>query len=218
MNRMRRCLRHGAGTLLLAALAGCALPGKPSSSFVNSRVENAYIPLYGLDLHLHRIQQAAAVMIAPNLAVTNLHNYLLIPKEKIVVRSRDFDLLFFRTDRALAPEFARPHVGQRVIAYGQHGPFGLTERREAEGVIREIDAQLPPECTECGPQVVIGYDADAGTGFSGGPVVDAASGALVGVTVAFEKGKGKDGGTRMYAYDVDLVLAEMQRLLDAAAR
>jgi hypothetical protein len=202
--------------LLLLALAGCALPGKSSSTFVNAQVESAYIPLYRFDLQ--RIQQAAAVMIAPNLAVTNLHNYLLIPKEQIVVRSRDFDLLFFRIDRAVAPEIARPHVGEKVIAYGQHGPFGLTERREAEGVIREIDAQLPPECPECARQVVIGYDADAGTGFSGGPVVDAASGALVGVTVAFERGKGEDGGTRMYAYDVDLVIAEMRRLLEAAAR
>jgi hypothetical protein len=205
-----------ASALLVLAIAGCSLPGKPSSAFVNAEVEQAYIPLYRLDLR--RSQQAAAVMIAPNLAVTNDHNYWLIPKDQIVARSRDFDLLFFRTERASAPEVARPHVGEKVIAYGQHGPFGLTDRREAEGIIREIDARLPPECAQCVPQVAIGYDADAGTGFSGGPVVDAASGALVGVTVAFAKGKGEEGGTRMYAYDVALVIAEMHRLLGATAR
>lgn len=215
LREMRSCHWRAAAALLFL-LSGCALPGRESSAFVTQQIEAAYIPLY--KLNFAGGQQAAAVAIAPHLAVTNDHNYGLIPKEEILARSRDFDLLFFRTDRNFAPPIASPRIGEEVVAYGQHGRFGRTERREADGIIRELDFGLPAHCTDCAPQKAISYDADAGTGFSGGPVVDAKSGALVGVTVAFADGKGERGGRRMYAFNIDLVIAEMHRLLDEKAR
>jgi S1-C subfamily serine protease len=57
------------------------------------------------------------------------------------------------------------------------------------------------------------YDANAGEGFSGGPVVDAATGAVIGITFGFKDDKSAQGGRRMYAYDIALVLEEMRRLI-----
>ena len=57
------------------------------------------------------------------------------------------------------------------------------------------------------------FDARAGGGFSGGPVVDAETGAVVGVTFGYLDGRAADGGRRMYAYDMNLVMDEMHRLL-----
>ena len=58
------------------------------------------------------------------------------------------------------------------------------------------------------------YDANAGEGFSGGPVVDAATGAVIGITFGFKDDKRRARrGRRMYAYDIALVLDEMRRLI-----
>ena len=66
---------------------------------------------------------------------------------------------------------------------------------------------------ECPERPTITYDAEAGEGFSGGPVVDAASGAVVGITVGYLDGAAEDGGRRMYAMGMDFVMAEMRRLV-----
>ena len=58
---------------------------------------DAYIPLSeGRILILNH--WAAGFAIAPNVGVTNDHNLGLIPPERVLARSRDYDLLFFRTD------------------------------------------------------------------------------------------------------------------------
>jgi hypothetical protein len=40
-----------------------------------------------------------------------------------------------------------------------------------------------------------------------------ASGAVVGITVGYLDGAAEDGGRRMYALDMDFVMAEMRRLV-----
>jgi len=171
-------------------------------------LSDGYIALYGLGGI--GVRYAAAVAIAPNVAVTNAHNANIVAEDLILGRSRDYDLLFFRTDRRAVP-VAHPKVGQRVIAYGQ---YGKKRRKEAAGVIRDVEMYLPSRCPECSRQRTIAYDAEAGRGFSGGPVVDAVSGEVLGITAFFDDGAGDNGGRRMYAYDIDLVIEEMHRLLD----
>ena len=175
-------------------------------------MSDGYIPLYGIGGI--GVRYAAAVVIAPNVAVTNDHNANLVSQELVLARSRDYDLMFFRTDRPAVP-IANPSVGEKVIAYGQ---YGMRQRREAAGVIRDIETYLPSRCADCRVQKTIVYDAEAGYGFSGGPVVDAMSGQVLGITAFLENGKAENGGRRMYAYDIDLVIAEMHRLLDSAKR
>jgi S1-C subfamily serine protease len=99
-----------------------------------------------------------------------------------------------------------------VIAYGQNGQ---SRRREAKGIVRELGARAYALCAGCPERPTITYDADAGEGFSGGPVVDVATGGVVGITVGYLDGAAEDGGRRMYAMDIDFVMAEMRRLLPA---
>ena len=64
---------------------------------------------------------------------------------------------------------------------------------------------------DCRIQDVMVFDARAGGGFSGGPVVDAKTGAVLGITFGYLDGKAQNGGRRMYAYTMALVMAEMHR-------
>lgn len=171
----------------------------------------AYIPLAQREaLFLNR--WAAAFAIAPNVGVTNDHNLNLIPPDMLLARSRDYDLLFFRIENRAPPTLATPRPGEEVIAYGQGARDDL---REARGTVASLDEYVQPRCSECRQQRAMIFDAGAGAGFSGGPVVDAESGAVVGVTFGYLDGKAAGGGRRMYAYDIDLVLAEMRKLLSA---
>ena len=190
-------------------LAGCTSTGMRSITFVTPEVSEAYIPLY-MGTRLGSSRFAAAVVVAPNVAVTNDHNLNLLSEEMVIARSPAYDLLFFRTERTHVPPIASPKVGQTVIAYGQDGQ---RRRKEATGVVRELNARAIALCADCPERPTITYDADAGVGFSGGPVVDVASGAVVGITVGYLDGAAEDGGRRMYAMDMDFVMAEMRRLL-----
>ena len=131
-------------TLLCLSLAGCA-PGRTSQGFVSSRLTQAYIPLFqGRALIYGR--WGAAVALTANIAVTNDHNYNLIPRDSLIARSRDYDLLFFREDGQLAPELGVPWYDFRVVA-GEEGalptsigfsiltPFGLEELARADTVV-----------------------------------------------------------------------------------
>lgn len=198
-------------SLVLAAalLAGCTSAGMRSIAFVTPELNEAYIPLY-LATRLGSGRFAAAVVVAPNVAVTNDHNLNLLSEDTVIARSPAYDLLFFRTERTHVPPIASPKIGQTVIAYGQDGQ---RRRKEAKGVVRELNARAIALCADCPERPTITYDADAGVGFSGGPVVDVASGAVVGITVGYLDGAAEDGGRRMYAMDMDFVMAEMRRLL-----
>lgn len=202
--------RDGLGGLvfLLPVLLGCSA-GHPSTGFVSPQVTNAYIPLFQSSLIFGR--WGAAVAIEPHVAVTNDHNLNFIEADLVLARSRDYDLLFFRTDRESAPAMAEPHPGQPVIAYGQGSDNGL---REAKGAVVSVSGYIAPRCEGCARQRTLVFDADAGRGFSGGPVVDATTGAVLGITFGYLDRQGEGGGRRMYAYDIDLVKAEMRRLLD----
>ena len=204
--------RYGfAGLLLLVpVLLGCSA-GRPSAGFVNARLMDAYIPLSERRILIFN-HWAAGLAVAPNVGVTNDHNLSLIPPDRILARSRDYDLLFFRTDLSMPATTAAARTGEEVIAYGQGRD---DELREAKGAVSALDQAVAPRCPGCLMQRVLVFDAEAGGGFSGGPVVDAQSGAVLGVTFGYLDGKGEGGGRRMYAYDMALVIGEMHRLLDS---
>jgi len=204
--------RYGfAGLLLLVpVLLGCSA-GRPSAGFVNARLMDVYIPLSERRILIFN-RWAAGFAIAPHVGVTNDHNLGLIPPERVLARSRDYDLLFFRTEVSMPAAAAAAQPGEEVIAYGQGRD---DELREAKGAVSGLDQSVAPRCPGCAMQRVLVFDAEAGGGFSGGPVVDAQSGAVLGVTFGYLDGKGQGGGRRMYAYDMALVIEEMHRLLDS---
>ena len=195
-------------TLVCLCLCGCSA-GRASQGFVNTSVMSAYIPLFQRRMVIYG-RWGAAVALTPNIAVTDDHNLNFIPAGQVVARSRDYDLLFFRTGGHEPPEFGNASLGEQVIAYGQGSRRDL---REAKGVISALDEFVAPRCGGCRDQRAIVYDADAGEGFSGGPVVDAATGAVVGITFGYMDEKGANAGRRMYAYDIGLVIDEMRRLI-----
>lgn len=202
----RRCI---AGLVLLPVLLGCSA-GEPSKGFISTQLMDAYIPLSERQKLVFN-RWGAAFTVAPNIAVTNDHNLNFIPREKLLARSRDYDLLFFRAESENTPEFAKARAGEKIVAYGQGSDNGL---REAKGAVAAVDEYVPPRCQGCAAQRALVFQADAGGGFSGGPVVDAASGAVLGVTFGYLD---RAGGRRMYAYDIDLVVGEMRRLLGTGA-
>jgi hypothetical protein len=197
-----------APTLLCLCLSGCSA-GNPSPGFINARLTSAYIPLFQRRMLIYG-RWGAAVALTPNIAVTDDHNLNFIPADRVVARSRDYDLLFFRTDGHEPPEFGNATIGESVVAYGQGSRRDL---REAKGAVTALDEFVAPRCDGCRDQRAITYDADAGEGFSGGPVVDAGTGAVIGITFGFKDENDANGERRMYAYDICLVLEEMHRLI-----
>ena len=170
----------------------------------------AYIPLYQQQMLVFG-RWGAAVALTPNVAVTNDHNLNFIAPDRVIARSRDYDLLFFRTEGHEAPLFSNPTVGEQVIAYGEGSSRDL---RQAQGSVTALNEFVTPRCDGCRNQRAIVYDANAGEGFSGGPVVDAETGAVVGITFGYKDAKQTGKDTRlMYAYDIGLVLDEMHRLV-----
>src|SRR5262245_14696942 len=115
--------------LALAAvlLGGCASTGVRSIAFVRPELAESFISLY-MGTRLGSSRFAAAVVVAPNVAVTNDHNLNLLSADMVLARSPAYDLLFFRTERTGVPLLGHPRVGQAVIAYGQDG---RNRRREA---------------------------------------------------------------------------------------
>jgi len=192
----------------LLCLCGCSA-GHPSAGFINTRLMSAYIPLYQRQMLIYG-RWGAAVALTSDVAVTDDHNFNFIPPERLIARSRDYDLLFFRTDRREPPDFGNATRGEAVIAYGQGASRDL---REARGVVSAIDEFVAPRCDGCRAQRAVVFSADAGEGFSGGPVVDAATGAVVGITFGYKDQGAANGGRRMYAYDIGLVMNEMRRLV-----
>lgn len=196
-----------AALVLALALCGCATSfGEPAAGFINMQIARAYVPLqHSLAPFGHEV--GASVIVANGIAVTNAHNYEMIDPKRYIARVPGYDLIFYRADGTLPPVSA-PYYGERVRAYGQ----GVDdELRDANGTILSLHATVPPtsDCRQCAPQNAFIYDAPAGPGFSGGPVVDAKTGALVGITFAYDDRNGK---VIMYAYGVDQVLAQLAKL------
>lgn len=204
---LARRLHFAAPVVLCVSLTGCSA-GHQADNFVNPGVMSAYIPLFH-STNFILGAWGAAVALTPNIAVTNDHNLNLVPPGMVVARSRDYDLLFFRTEGHGAPQFGNPRLGGPVVAYGQGS---LRDLRDAKGTVSKLNTLVAPRCQGCRDQVAFTYNADAGEGFSGGPVVDTDSGAVVGITFGF-RDEGEHGARQMYAYDMALVLEEMRRLI-----
>lgn len=128
-------------------------------------------------------------MIAPGVAVTDAHNSNLVDSDKVIGAVGNYDLLFFRTERTATIASAAPQTGEEVIAYGQ-GRHGL---RQATGKVKTL---WP---------AAFGFAANAGPGFSGGPVIDAKTGALLGITYGYLD---RDGVRLMLAYTAAFVMEE----------
>jgi hypothetical protein len=199
----------GAALLACAALAGCSA-GTASGGFVDPKLGQAFIPLSTREFFIFG-RWAAAVELAPGIAVTNDHNLGLIPPQRVLARSHDYDLVFFRSEGHEPAITAAPVLGETVVAYGEGASSDL---REARGTIASLEEYVASRCSNCVQQRTMVFDADGGGGFSGGPVVDAESGAVLGITFGYLDGRAANGGRRMYAYDIRLVMAEMHRLLD----
>lgn len=200
----------GASVILASVLAGCATSaGLPAKGFVTPAIARAYLRLEG-PVYVVLKGRGAGVVIAPGIAVTNAHNANLVDSDKVIGISNDYDLLFFRTKRRGAPPRHEPYPGEDVIAYGQGAHGGL---RMASGPVVARNAAVLPRCDGCGVQHAFVFRAEGGRGFSGGPVVDAKSGALVGIVFGFRNGPDdRDPDRRlMYAYDMNRVFEELAR-------
>lgn len=186
--------------LVAVALAGCvSSSGQPASRIIESDIAAAYLPLHGR-VHLGLdTADGAAVVIAPGIAATVAHNRNFIDAPVIGVATQS-DLMFFRVTKGTAPVTAAPVPGGAVTAYGQGRD---AELRVARGVVRAI---VKPPGYDISSWFT--FEANAGPGFSGGPVVDA-QGRLLGITFAYKD----EGGKRlMYAYEMARVRAELQGL------
>jgi hypothetical protein len=188
---------------LTLTLAGCAVSyGDRAAGFLNPQIAGAYIPLESVT-HLVLEDRAAAFVIAPGVAVTNAHNAEIIGPAPVIGESRNYDLLYFHVDNSQAVPISAPTEGESVIAYGQ-GVSG--ELREAHGTIRLLNVPVAARCDTCAVQTAFTFESEAGPGFSGGPVVDAATGKLVGITFGFLDPQGR---RIMYAYPMSRVRNEL---------
>ena len=118
----------------------------------------------------------------------------------VIGAAHDYDLLFFRDDRAPAAMTAEPSIGEAVSAFGQ-GTDG--DLRLAHGVVHTIQT-----CTGCTAPAYFTFAGDAGPGFSGGPVLDA-QGRLIGITFGY---KDEAPERLIYAYPISRVLEEFSTL------
>ena len=192
------CLAMVALALGLSGCAGGGSFGSAASGFTSSSVAEAYIPLYGRSVF--GSGNGAAVVIAPGIAVTNAHNANLIDPKSVIGASNGYDLLFFRTAQSAHLQMSSARDGQDVIAYGQGKDRDL---RISRGTV----SRFWP--------AAFGYISDAGPGFSGGPVIDAKSGALLGITYGYE-----DQGSHrlMLAYSAAFVTAQLAAVQGAPQR
>ena len=192
---------------LALAVAGCSTPsGVPATGFASPKIAGAYIPLEGPVFLIFK-GDAAAVSLGGSIAVTNAHNANLLDAKSVIGKSANYDILFFHTDKATVElPTAEPRVGGRVIAYGQGGGGAL---RKAEGNVTRLDAPVEALCRKCEVQSAFTFEGNAGPGFSGGPVLDATDGKLLGIVFGYVD---VQPGVRriMYAYTMERVLAELE--------
>lgn len=199
-----------AGSLFAAvALAGCATKvdgnwvgaGEGTDRFVTAEVAASYIPLHAFSLP--GMRRGAATIILSGVAVTNAHNANLVDdKDDLGHAPSGEDLMFIRVHEqpiggAGPLEMADPEVGEEVILYGQGAGGSL---RMAKGPVQGLrDSRFT-------------ITANAGPGFSGGPVVDAKDGHLVGITFAYYDSPNKKGPREMLAYRIGWVMDEYKNL------
>jgi len=197
--------------LLMLALAGCQgpPPGVPAKTFVTPAVQHDYIPLQGSVFMIFE-GDGAAVAIGNGVAVTNAHNANLIDPKVVLGGSVDYDLLFFHSKKKVADLSTEPpHLGEHVIAYGQGDGGSL---RMAEGVVNSLDAPVKARCAKCAVQTAFTFEGNAGPGFSGGPVLDAKDGHLLGIVFGYVDPTDAKSGRTIYAYSMERVFAELEQI------
>jgi hypothetical protein len=201
-------MRHVFQAAVLAlALAGCgSLSGDKTSRFINDDIARAFIPIDGRTM-LVMPNSASGFVIEPGIGVTNAHVAGFIGDRPLIGVSHDYDLLFFRVASQQAPLSGSPRIGEQVVAYG-HELDGTV--RVAHGVVRGLDMPVKARCRTCMVQLSFVYEGNAGPGFSGGPVVDAASGEVVGITFGYDD---VNGHRLMYAYPMSRVRNELAAIL-----
>ena len=187
-------------------VAGCATSyGDRANGFLNPQIAGAYIPLQSIT-HLVFEDRAAAFVIAPGVAVTNAHNAAIIGTNSVIGESKNYDLLYFHVESGQSGQSVQtavPTEGEPVVAYGQ-GASG--ELREAHGTVQLLNVPVAARCDTCAVQSAFTFAGEAGPGFSGGPVVDAVTGKLVGITFGYLDPKGR---RTMYAYPISRVRNEL---------
>ena len=188
-------------TASVISLAACAPHsfGTAATGFAFPQTKNAYIALGSSNIFVTR--NAAAVVIAPGVAATNAHNSNVVDPASVIGEADGYDLLYFHTARMAALPTAAPFDGETVTAYGQGADGSL---RVSTGIVRKF---WP---------AAFGYVADAGPGFSGGPVLDAKTGALVGITYGYID-NANPAGRLMVAYNMAFVGSEYAGLKTALA-
>jgi hypothetical protein len=199
-------MRAFLAALIPFALAACvpiSSSGERAGGFARPEIAAAYLPLEA-QRYLVLQGHGAAMVIRPGIAVTNAHNAPLVATETVIGVSSAFDLMFFRVSGGKPLAIATPSLGERVTAYGQGSDGSL---RVAEGSVRWLDAPVEARCATCPVQHPFAFEGDAGAGFSGGPVLDAASGALIGIVFGYNDEEGS--GRLIYAYDMARVNAEL---------
>lgn len=201
-------MRRSLAVLAAAGVAACVpmtSSGERAASFATPEIAAAYLPLEA-ERYLVLQGHGAAVVIRPGIAVTNAHNAPLVAPDTVIGISSAYDLMFFRVTGGKPLATAKPSLGERVTAYGQGSDGSL---RVAEGTVRWLDAPVEARCPTCPVQHPFAFEGDAGAGFSGGPVLDAASGALLGIVFGYNDEEGS--GRLIYAYDMARVNAELDR-------
>jgi hypothetical protein len=198
-------------TGLLSACGGVR-PGDPISAIPDARAAAAFIPLQSSGFSL-TTKGGSATLVAPGIAVTNAHNAELVPKEDVIGISRDYDLMFFRTRLQTPVPRAVPYAGERVTAYGHVGEDAMRDSalRMAHGAVVSVSAPLQPNCRNC-PQAAFVFQGNAGPGFSGGPVLDAATGNLIGIVFGYTDEDKDPRKWIIYAYHMRVVDAELARI------
>ena len=191
-----------AALALALGLSACGTGsfGTPASGFDFPQVAQSYVPLHVRDWTLVT-HDGASVVIAPGIAVTNAHNANMLDPATVIGKVDGYDLLYYRTSKTATLPTAVPTEGEDVIAYGQDADGKL---RVSRGVIH----QFWP--------AAFGYISDAGPGFSGGPVVDGKTGALLGITYGYE-GDEAAKSRLMVAYNMAFVMDRLAAIRGHAA-
>jgi hypothetical protein len=207
MTRFRSSL---APLLLTLALCGCVERlGAPLGEPLGGDLAYAYIPLKRPVLFVSE-SDAGGVALGGGVAVTVAHADEMLDPKSVIGTSADYDLMFFRTDRGKAVLTSEtPKLGQRVVSYA-HYEDALYR---AEGVITQLDAPVKARCNTCAVQYAFAFDGNAGPGYSGGPVLDAGSGKLIGILFGYVDKPG--GGRTLYAYPMSRVWDELKKIQSA---
>lgn len=204
MTRFRSKLVLIAGLLLLTGCIGRS--GVPLEGGLPEPVAAVYLPLQAR-AYLVAEDDAGGVVLGDGIAVTVAHAEAMLPPDRIIGRSSDLDLMFFRIDRLVAGlAQAEPKAGAAIISYAQYrGAF-----YQATGTITALDVAVTPRCASCKPQTAFAFAGDGGPGYSGGPVLDAATGRLVGIVFGYlDQPK---GGRILYAYSMAQVRREWEAI------